>query len=272
MYTITIATAISSIIIIMLTDHTMSIVERLAELIRSYALSFENIEEVDCGCKWIDFEGGWIKNEMWKCPGLRKIHLETSKVKGLDVLHCVFFPDYEYNIPIFGCDIVGTKTVITAAIVDVSPVRGSEKIYDSIRPFSNSYYFKEKRPLPLWGDEIFSPYFKFVRIRDEKEVDEYVRILEGYLSVFCDWVRAQEKDDNWVQSMLRMDDQCWYSNQQRLNKKTIAALSSWFDKEWAMEYIYNILFDKPTLHGQLPSFQHQHEARTETHTHQVSQK
>jgi len=219
--------------------------EKIADLIRNAALSFDGVEPLECDCKWIDFEAGWIKNEMWKAPGFRKIHLETSEVKGLDVLHCVFFPDYNYNIPIFGCDIVATKTVITAAIVDISPVRGSEKIYEQIAPISNAYLFKEKRVLPLWGDDIFSPHFKFVRIRDEEEVGEYIRILEGYLNTLCDWVKSVKKEDNYVDAMLRMDDQVWYSTQQRKNKKTIAALSSWFDKEWAIDYIHNILFDLP---------------------------
>jgi phycocyanobilin:ferredoxin oxidoreductase len=248
------------------------LVERIASEIIKRAETLDGLEPIKCDCELIEFEAGWIKNEMWKSTGLRKIHVETSEVKGLDVLHCVFFPDFEYNIPIFGCDIVATKTVITAAIVDVSPVRGTEAIYDKIVPVSNSYRFKEKRPLPLWGDEIFSPCFKFVRIRDEDEVEEYIRILTDYLDIFCDWVKSTKKDDDWIQSMLRMDDQIHYSHQQRKNKKTIAALSSWFNKEWAMEYIYNILFDKPTIHGLLPSFQHQHEGHIGKSNHQLSQK
>ena len=33
-----------------------------------------------------------------------------------------------YNIPIFGCDIVSVGNIITAAIVDISPVSGCEDI------------------------------------------------------------------------------------------------------------------------------------------------
>ena len=74
---------------------------------------------------------------------------------------------------------------------------------------------------------------------------EYIRILEGYLNTLCDWVKSIDKEDNYVDAMLRMDDQVWYSTQQRKNKKTIAALSSLFDKELAIDYIHNILFDLP---------------------------
>ena len=76
-------------------------------------------------------------------------------------------------------------------------------------------------------------------------IRDSIRILEGYLNTLCDWVKSIDKEDNYVDAMLRMDDQVWYSTQQRKNKKTIAALSSWFDKEWAIDYIHNILFDLP---------------------------
>jgi len=97
-----------------------------------------------------------IRNEMWSCTGLRKIHLETCKTNRLDVLHCVLFPDPSYKLPIFGCDIVANDKTVTAAIVDVSPVHGvPDKFYEGVRELSNEYNFKGKRPIPLWGDDIF---------------------------------------------------------------------------------------------------------------------
>ena len=98
-----------------------------------------------------------IHNELYKCPGLRKIHLETARLGSLDVLHTVFFPDPNYDLPIFGADIVATPRGVGAAIVDISPVNGlSDTITNKLSKIS--YTFKEVRALPLWGDEIFSPY------------------------------------------------------------------------------------------------------------------
>ena len=61
-----------------------------------------------------------IKNEMFKCDGLRRVHLETAKAGPLEIVHSVYWPDPHYNIPIFGCDIVSVNNIITAAIVDLS--------------------------------------------------------------------------------------------------------------------------------------------------------
>ena len=43
-----------------------------------------------------------IKNTMYKTPKLRKVHLELAELDKLKILHSVFFPDPNYNLPIFG--------------------------------------------------------------------------------------------------------------------------------------------------------------------------
>ena len=97
-----------------------------------------------------------IHNELYKCPGLRKIHLETARLGTLDVLHCVFFPDPNYDLPIFGADIVATPRGVGAAIVDLSPVNGLPKtITDQLGDKGSKYHFKEVRALPLWGPTPF---------------------------------------------------------------------------------------------------------------------
>ena len=65
----------------------------------------------------------FIINEFYQAKGFRKIHLEVAKLgKSLQILHCVFFPDPCYELPIFGADLVVNSNNISAAIVDLSPV------------------------------------------------------------------------------------------------------------------------------------------------------
>ena len=189
-----------------------------------------------------------INNEMYKCKGLRKIHLETATAGKLNIVHTVFWPDPNYNIPIFGCDIVSVGNIITAAIVDISPIRGCEDIYKEISPVSNSFQFSERRPLPLWADEIFSPFCKFVKLSQPAEKIEFLRITKEYLDIFTKRVKESKYDETWVRTMLRYDDQIWYAKQQRKNKKTLAVLSKWFDDDWASTYIDEVLFDVPKIH------------------------
>ncbi len=221
------------------------IVEQLATVIRCAVLELDAVR-VETPQDYI-FNGDLvIKNEIYKCEGLRKLHLEIAKTSALDVLHCVFFPDFEYPIPIFGADIIATKTTVTAAIVDVSPVHKCGNIYASIAPLANSYHFSTNRPLPLWG-EIFSQYCKFVRLKTEKEQLDFVNLVNNILMVYTDYAKSAQRDDKWVNNMLRLDDQIWYCKSQKQNKKTLAVLSQWFNPEFAKRYIDEMLFDTPKI-------------------------
>lgn len=222
-----------------------SIVEDIASLIRQVVQELPGFEEMDNEYPEIDHEQVHIVNEMWKSTGLRKIHLETGKAQGMDVLHCVLFPDPRYNIPIFGCDIVATPATVTAAIVDVSPVYGAERVYPDIARVANNFTFKHKRPLPLWSEEIFSPHCKFMRLKSEIDKANYYCVVSLYLRIFCDVVRDAKHDHFWPNVMRRIDDQIWYCKSQKKNDKTLAVLSKWFDREFAEKYIDTILFDEP---------------------------
>ena len=220
-----------------------TIVDELAKVIRASWYELPNLEWLWNEYPEIYRENLSISNETQQCTGLRKIHLEVAKAGHLDVLHCVYFPDPQYKLPIFGCDIIATPSVVTAAIVDVSPIAGSEYIYEKIEPVSHCFNFKEPRKLPEWGD-IFSPYMKFQRIREKEEQQLFLDVLTEYLLIYCDAVRSAEKGSP-LTTEQRKQDQIRYSIQQRKNPKTLAVLSKWFDPEWADSYINNILFCTP---------------------------
>jgi phycocyanobilin:ferredoxin oxidoreductase len=70
-----------------------------------------------------------IENRCYQSREFRKMHLELAQVgKTLDILHCVMFPNPEYDLPMFGCDIVSGRGQVAAAIVDLSPVANPEAL------------------------------------------------------------------------------------------------------------------------------------------------
>ena len=71
----------------------------------------------------------YIQNEFHKAKGFRKLHIEVAEFSNrLWILHCVFFPDPKYDIPIFGMDLVKVNNVVSAAIVDLSPSSKNQNI------------------------------------------------------------------------------------------------------------------------------------------------
>ena len=226
-------------------------VQDVATLLTYAMQDLPDVEKMDSPMKEVKKDGLIIKNTMYKNPVLRKMHLELAEINDMRILHCVLFPDPHYALPIFGCDIVANDKTVTAAIVDVSPVHGvDDRFYSKIREISNNFTFSERRPLPLWADEIFSPYCKFMRISKSIEIANFYCIVMNYLNVFSNDIHHTLKDDVWVDTMKRYDDQVYYCNQQKKNDKTRGILEKLFDKEWADEYINTVLFDLPCLKEQ----------------------
>ena len=153
-------------------------VEDVAVLLTYAMQDLPDVKKVKCPLHEVKKEGLIIKNTMYKSPVLRKMHLELAEINEMRILHCVLFPDPHYPLPIFGCDVVASKEQVTAAIVDVSPVHGvPDNFWSGIREVSNEYHFQHKRPLPLWGDEIFSPYCKFTRLKEEIDIANFYCVI-----------------------------------------------------------------------------------------------
>jgi len=187
----------------------------------------------------------FIINEFFQAKGFRKIHLEIAKLgKSLEILHCVFFPDPCYELPIFGADLVVNSNNISAAIVDLSPV--GKHLPDSLIPQMRSLKvpkFNEPGKLPEWGF-IFSPYVCFIRPVDVLEEKLFLELIDQYLSLLLSLlVRVEADEINSLDSMERLNYQKRYCLNQKRNDKTRGILTKFFGSCWADEYINKILFE-----------------------------
>ena len=86
----------------------------------------------------------YIENEFHKAKGFRKLHIEVAEFSNsLKILHCVFFPDPKYDIPIFGMDLVKVNELVSAAIVDLSPSSKNQNLkYDHLLSHIDKSVFK----------------------------------------------------------------------------------------------------------------------------------
>ena len=194
--------------------------------------------------KEINNEELFIFNEFYEAKGFRKIHLEVAKLgKSFQILHCVFFPDPCYELPIFGVDLVFSSNNISAAIVDLSPV--GKKIPHLLISQIESLHvpkFKEPRTLPEWGS-IFSPYVCFIRPVDLNEEKSFLKLIDQYLSILFSLRLVVRIDEiNSIDAIDRFKYQENYCLNQKRNDKTRIILSKFFGSSWADEYIDKILF------------------------------
>ena len=240
------------------------LINQLARLIKSIwqsqlmLFSYEIPKELGYVEGTLEGEQLIIENTCYQTYQFRKLHLELAKVgKHLDILHCVMFPHPCYDLPIFGVDIVVARGVITAAIVDLSPVSGpvsSDGKPDSVaaRVFPDGYTkalnqlpaydFSHTRDLPAWGN-IFSDHCLFVSPKSPEEERAFLDQAVQYLSLHCQLACEARAVDTLDKRAALLQGQQYYCSQQQKNDKTRRILERAFNKEWAQHYLKTMLFD-----------------------------
>ncbi|TGG79028.1 MAG: phycocyanobilin:ferredoxin oxidoreductase [Aphanocapsa feldmannii 288cV] len=190
-----------------------------------------------------------IRNVCFSAQGFRKLHLEVANLgPGLNILHCVMFPDHSWDLPLFGCDIVTARGRVTAAVVDLSPTAAAldGQWLEALAPLRR-FAYATPRDLPEWGS-IFSAAVCFVRPGSAEEENAFLRQSLGYLDALLNRkasIIPDGSDD--PASLARLEGQRRYCRQQQCNDKTRRVLAKAFDDSWADRYIRELLFDSPQV-------------------------
>lgn len=193
-----------------------------------------------------------IENHCYQTPQFRKLHLELAQVSnGLDILHCVMFPNPAYALPIFGTDLVGGRGTISAAIADLSPVNADRSLPAGYQQGLSSLAqpeFSQARALPEWGD-IFSDFCLFVRPTDAAEEDRFLHRVREFLILHCQLATKEAPLTSQAEIASVIAGQHNYCTKQQQNDKTRRVLEKSFGPEWTDRYMNTMLFDalaKPT--------------------------
>lgn len=231
------------------------LVDALADRIRHQWAGLPDLEPLDLDAELeaisgsLDGEALFIRNELRRCRGMRKLHLETARLGGgLQILHCVFFPDPCFDLPVFGADIVAGRGQVSAAIVDLSPVGESlPAVVDQALRSLPQRPFSGRRELPPWGT-IFSPHVCFVRPSSAEEEGWFIDEVVDVLRVLSEAIAGAESQPwDHPATLSRYTAQLGYCQHQKRNDKTRRVLEKAFNPEWADRYIETLLFDDPPL-------------------------
>jgi len=222
----------------------------LLQNIRDYRSKLENLKSIRIDPDFsnvISNEIGkelYIENEFHKAKGFRKLHIEVAEFsKNLRILHCVFFPDPKFDIPIFGMDLVKINDIVSAAIVDLSPASQNQGIkYEKFLSEVDKSSFTSLREIPRWG-EIFSKNVFFASLKSKSEQKAFCKLADKYLSILIKLSRESKPEFQEETIQERIDYQKKYCVQQMKNEKTSMVLLKYFDKKWVDNYIKTVLFD-----------------------------
>lgn len=227
--------------------------DALADQIRSHWQSLPDLAELaidpelEAITGQLDGDALFIRNELRRCRGLRKLHLETARLgAGLQILHCVLFPDPCFDLPVFGADIVAGPAGVSAAIVDLSPVCGVlPAAIDGALASRAPRTYSQRRELPAWGS-IFSPHVCFIRPTTREEEGWFMEEVGEFLLTLATAIGSTAADaPNAPATIGRWQGQLRYCQQQKQNDKTRRVLEKAFNPAWADRYIEELLFDDP---------------------------
>lgn len=191
-----------------------------------------------------------IENRCYQTPQFRKLHLELAQIgNGLDILHCVMFPNPNYALPIFGADLVGGRgRAISAAIADLSPIPAERRLpdrYQTALALLPEPAFSQPRALPEWGD-IFSPFCLFVRPSDAAEEALFLERVQQFLTLHCQIAKTEAALTSHQEIAEVIAGQQYYCTKQQQNDKTRRVLEKSFGTEWTERYMTTMLFDYVT--------------------------
>lgn len=192
-----------------------------------------------------------IENHCYQTPQFRKLHLELAQVgTGLDILHCVMFPNPDYALPIFGTDLVGSRGgAISAAIADLSPVNRDRTLpnrYQQALSALPPLQFSQPRALPEWGD-IFSQFCLFVRPSGVDEEKQFLQRVRDFLTIHCQIATTEAPLTSATDIANVLAGQRYYCTKQQQNDKTRRVLEKSFGSEWTERYMTTMLFDFVTI-------------------------
>ncbi|MBW4691547.1 MAG: phycocyanobilin:ferredoxin oxidoreductase [Lyngbya sp. HA4199-MV5] len=240
-----------------LRNHQHSLIRRLADCIEEVwqqhlDLSPYSVPE-DLGYIQGNLEGErlTIENHCYQTPQFRKLHLELAQVgNGLDILHCVMFPNPEYALPIFGTDLVGGRgRAISAAIADLSPISSDRMLphrYQQALSMLSKLQFSHPRALPEWGD-IFSEFCLFVHPVNAQEEEQFLDRVREFLTLHCQIASTEIPLTSRLDINKVLAGQQNYCTKQQQNDKTRRVLEKSFGAEWTDRYMNTMLFDYVTV-------------------------
>lgn len=203
-----------------------------------------------------------IENHCYQTPQFRKLHLELAQIGDraapwvhdrLDILHCVMFPRSNYDLPIFGVDLVGSAAGISAAIVDLSPVNSAPRsgsrrdrslppAYHRVLANLPQIEFARPRNLPEWG-HIFSEFCLFVRPTNRAEEIKFLDRVREFLILHCQTAIATSAVSSQFKQANILAAQRYYCHQQQQNDKTRRVLEKSLGRVWTDRYMTQMLFD-----------------------------
>ena len=191
---------------------------------------------------------GWA----WATPAVRWFRVSLLDAGSrAQVFSALALPHPDWDLPLFGAEVVSISSLVTVVAYDWIPVAGRSSYLDALTPIRRELdHFPPGGDLPPWAAESFSPHALFSRPRGALPESEIRRAFEAYLQGYLSLVSSASPHGDPRETLAA---QRRYCAEHFANDPGGSMLAKIFGAPWAEGYAREFLFrlaDQPLCRAQ----------------------
>lgn len=189
-----------------------------------------------------------IQSWCYQCPTLRRIrYTYIDGGETAQIFNSVIYPDYRYNLPIFGADFLtfGDRVLIAIDLQPLGPTLPLNSTVSLLLQPIQQRYQSYAQPLPPRRNDdhrYFSPYILFAKT-DRATAQQYaLAAYQDYLKVYWQAIAQTQPQTN-----RQMVQRVWaahraYDQYSAGHDPGFGLFASYFGREWAERFVHEFLF------------------------------
>jgi len=196
-----------------------------------------------------------IGNAEFKNDQFRKIRMTYfDGGDNVQVFNSLWYPSYEYDVPMFGIDLISLGKSRVLSVIDFQPIHPDAEY--SEKYISNMTDVKAKYPDlqgvlsgKIYDDtSFFSKNMLFGRFTDESKVQSQVLpAFKDYLHGYVDLMNKAQPDYNHESMEIVKNRQAAYDQYSALKDPAVGLFDAYFGKEWSAAFVHDYLFSFSSL-------------------------
>jgi 15,16-dihydrobiliverdin:ferredoxin oxidoreductase len=195
-----------------------------------------------------------IGNISFKNDKFRKVRMTYFDAgEGVQVFNTLWYPDYQYDTPLLGVDLIslGLNRVLT--VIDFQPLYPTEEY--SSKYISHLTKIRSKYPDlqgvlsgKIYDDtSFFSKQMLFGRFADESKINSVVLpAFEEYLNEYVSMVNAAVPNYDAEAMKIVQQRQKAYDTYSAEKDPAVGLFDAYFGKEWSKAFVHDYLFSLST--------------------------
>jgi 15,16-dihydrobiliverdin:ferredoxin oxidoreductase len=191
-----------------------------------------------------------IQSWCYQCPELRKIRYTYMDAgDAMQVLNCVMYPSYQYDLPFLGVDFLSFGKVKNLVVMDFQPLfqdaayqaKYIQRLQSLHVKYADLVQGLEMKSYD--ANQYFSKYLLFAKVEAEVVPTRVFAAFKDYLNLYWEMIDAAIPFTDSADIQRIVTAQKEYDQYSADRDPAHGLFSSHFGNEWANRFLYEFLFE-----------------------------